>query len=192
MSHGINAPFLFGEVQIKDTLIALFIVVRDLCILASITNFPGAKSIWKFLTPQKRVPLFKWAACMKEHYQTYCSYHWNNQSDSQICKFYLGSQEQNLLKCQQKLNWYASSTLTVRHIWMPIIPVHRKPACEGLAGKVSETQAAECLTLGTAEERKSETAWLQIRAEWPLGQLVILLLGHQQAGVSREHSLLLQ
>lgn len=46
-------PFLFGEVQIKDTLIALFIVARDLCILASITNFPGAKSIWKFWAPKK-------------------------------------------------------------------------------------------------------------------------------------------
>lgn len=185
-------PFLFGEEQIKDTLIALFIVARDLCILASITNFPGAKSIWKFWAPQKRVPLSKWVTCMKEHCQAYCSYHLNNHSDSQICKFYLGSREQNPLKWQQMLNWDVSSTLTEKPIWMPIATVHRTPAYEELAGKVSEPQAAEGLTLGAAEERKSETAWLQIWAEWLLGQLVILLLGHQQADISREHSLILQ
>lgn len=168
MSHGMNAPFLFGEVQIKDTLIALFIAARDLCILASITNFPGAKSIWKFLTPKKESHCLNGSPAWKRIVRHTVPTIWTTRV---ILKFATTWEvkSKNLLKCQWKLNWDVSSTLMVKPIWMPIIPVHRKSACEGLTEKVSGPQAAECLTLGTAEERKSETAWLQIWAEWALG-----------------------
>lgn len=160
--------------QIKDTLIALFIVERDLCILAGITNFPGAKYISKFLTPQKSVPLLKWVTCMKEHCQLYCVHHLN--IESQICNFYLWSREQNLLKWKCKLSWAMSSALLQKPIWVPVIPPHQQPACEALAGKVSKPPTAERFNLGTAEQRKSETTHLWIQSEWALAQLVLLFV----------------
>lgn len=51
--------------QIKGTLIALFIVVKDLGIVASITNFTGAKSSSKSSISPESVPLRLWVTFMK-------------------------------------------------------------------------------------------------------------------------------